>query len=1040
MIALLVATVAALLAGAGGLLVQMVCVRSHGLLFGMTAETTMLVLAGFLVGLGVGGVVGPRIRWLSIAPARGAAVAYAVVAASVAMTVPWLRTLPPQSAGLGHLWLLAAPVVPAIAMGAAFPLLLAAAGARAVPWIVGVNLLGSVPAAFFGGLVLVPTLGLSLCAWLCVGAYALAAVLVLGMRRESGNASGNVDRGAISVRDAVVAAGSGFVLLGHETLLLRRLPFFVEGFQPALAGIVATCLAAMALGAAGLAPLLVRLAGRNAGALAVLLAGVGIAVGAHEWAAPAIALQPVDSDAAMHGRILWTSVVAGAASFCAIGAVIPALLAGRTATARASGLLYMWQGIGTLLAAIVALHLLPRIWPADYFVALPLALVVVAAGVAATSRRIAIPALVAAASAAFVWPTWLGPEHPIRGARWDRPWYVPRAHATDAITTASYVYDRQNHSRILFTDEFRAAETGPHTGYMRVLAHLPMLLRPNARRAAVLMLGTGTTAASALLWPGLTDVDVVELSPAVTGLAKQFAAPLPSPLDDPRVAVHVTDARRHLAHAAPASFDIVSMEPLLPYAPATSALYSAEFYELARRTLAPDGLLVQWVPTHALPADAYATLLATFARAFPHASAWLVDQSTLLVGSTTPHVPTDAALDAAFAALPDEVRAELHDAGIALPIDVRLAYVGDGLRDVFAEATTLVDDRPFLEHIGFWDRATRLAFQPTNVARLVELARRDGDAFAAQRVGRLNGLVDLAAAADDASGARIVAAVRAFATVRSVAPESVLLHREETTALRFLTEREIYRHRFANGARLAAAHLRREPGTALLQACLGLPSERGTPSIEPADAAMRAYALDPTFLWSPLPLPPGIPIRDPGAGLLEDAADPIGRSVADVVGPSIGLARRKAWPVRSARVLIDALAKAPLSADAVAALREVLDPHLLTLAAAAIVARDGDLAREIRPLWRHDLPMPASIAALRTAPIEQRIDLADLVAGRRDPRARDLLAQLLLDDDVAVRTAAGVALYRTVGDDIRYDPEGAAEDRARAAARLRGDG
>ena len=97
--------------------------------------------------------------------------------------------------------------------------------------------------------------------------------------------------------------------------------------------------------------------------------------------------------------------------------------------------------------------------------------------------------------------------------------------------------------------------------------------------------------------------------PVPTGTAPRFVS-------DPRTRVHLTDGRRWLAERPAASLDLVTMEPLLPYAPGTTALYSAEFYAAAREALAPGGMVVQWLPTHALQRRDFEVLLATFARSF----------------------------------------------------------------------------------------------------------------------------------------------------------------------------------------------------------------------------------------------------------------------------------------------------------------------------------------------------------------------------------------------------------------------------------------
>ena len=113
-----------------------------------------------------------------------------------------------------------------------------------------------------------------------------------------------------------------------------------------------------------------------------------------------------------------------------------------------------------------------------------------------------------------------------------------------------------------------------------------------------------------------------------------------------------------------------------------------------------------------MPRAFFATLLATFAEAFPHTSVWLVDQSTLLIGSREPHLPDPARVAARLATLAPGVRRSLHTAGIAGVDDLLAAWVGVDVLAEFGEAERLCDDRPVLERIGYWSGERRLGFYP----------------------------------------------------------------------------------------------------------------------------------------------------------------------------------------------------------------------------------------------------------------------------------------------------------------------------------------
>ena len=79
----------------------------------------------------------------------------------------------------------------------------------------------------------------------------------------------------------------------------------------------------------------------------------------------------------------------------------------------------------------------------------------------------------------------------------------------------------------------------------RLLAHVPLLLHPAPRRAAILGLGSGVTLGSALRHP-LERADVLEISPEVVQASRFFEPENSRALADPRVRLIVGDGRTHL--------------------------------------------------------------------------------------------------------------------------------------------------------------------------------------------------------------------------------------------------------------------------------------------------------------------------------------------------------------------------------------------------------------------------------------------------------------------------------------------------------------
>jgi spermidine synthase len=987
---------AVFLTGVGGLLVELVVLRRFALLLGSTGQASALVIGIYLLGLGVGGLLAARaLRW-SRSALRSAAWLYAAVAVSSFLLDLVLRRTPPPALATGLGLALLSPGIPTLLMGMAFPLVFTALGngprRMAVGALIAANLAGSLVATALGGNLCIPELGLRASAALAAGAYLLAATLLYSARGRGGAPGEAARPEALPELGPLAAAAalSGTLVVGLQVLLLRRLPFFLEGFQPTLSGVLAACLLGLTLGSALGTPLLARVLRERAVGGALLLAAFSLALGLAEHAVPPLVRRPVSTELGMHARI-WLAALAAAGPPCFfLGAVVPLAVSRfeepgvRSALA---GRLFFWQGVGSVAGTLLVGELLPALWPRGFFVAAaPVLALLCAPLVARGLGRYAATALTAAALGAALLG-WSGPgpllrpEPPLaHGAAGSNPALRFLDHRTDSTLTASVAYDRRLHSMVLYTNEFRAAETGPFADYMKVLGLLPFLLRGEMEHVAVIALGTGTTAEAVTLWPGPSRIDLVEISRAVFELAPHFAgdAPLrelraPGFLGDPRARVHLTDGRRFLARCEPGSLDLITMEPLLPYSPGTASLYTREFYALAARALAPLGLLVQWVPTHAVPGASYRSLLATFARSFPHHTVWFLDGATILVGSAQPHLPSLELMARRLAAAPEAASLALHEARLAGPTDLLAALVGDDLLAVAGEAPDLVDDRPFVERVGVWkyDRS-HLFFYRANFALLTRLAEHGGEGalhsagWSTMRARRITGyrhLRDATRGVSPLASAR--RAAEELAAARATLPKSVVLHWEETLALRLVAELEFARSGGRGAAASVKAQLERDAGSALLQAALAFSGPDTDRALAPDQAVARAVAIAP-FLFQRAPaflarLAPREVLPSPLEGLetLPDG-DELARLATGEAPRAVAL--RAAYRVRAARALIGLLAERRLRPDEQRALRPLLDPALLARAVEAVRARGGSPADEVGPLWREDLPLPPELA------------------------------------------------------------------------------
>ncbi|MFE9366809.1 polyamine aminopropyltransferase [Streptomyces sp. NPDC006978] len=128
--------------------------------------------------------------------------------------------------------------------------------------------------------------------------------------------------------------------------------------------------------------------------------------------------------------------------------------------------------------------------------------------------------------------------------------------------------------------------------YHEALVHPAM--KGAHRRVLILGGGDGLAAREVLRYPDVTSVEVVELDPAVTRLAR--TDPALSRLnghayDDPRLTAVAGDAFLRL-RATRERFDVVISDLPDPGITASTKLYAAEFYGLVARALEPGGRLV----------------------------------------------------------------------------------------------------------------------------------------------------------------------------------------------------------------------------------------------------------------------------------------------------------------------------------------------------------------------------------------------------------------------------------------------------------------
>lgn len=169
---------------------------------------------------------------------------------------------------------------------------------------------------------------------------------------------------------------------------------------------------------------------------------------------------------------------------------------------------------------------------------------------------------------------------------------------------------------------------------------LPALLHGNAKSSLIVGLGTGSTAGWLGAMPSMDRVDVVELEPAILRIARECAPVNRSVLDNPKVHIHLADAREFL-RTTKSRYDIIFSEPSNPYRAGISSLYTVEYYHAAAERVAPGGLFVQWLQAYEVDGWVLGTAIVTLRQAFADVEVWRTMDGDLLLVARAEHKPLD---------------------------------------------------------------------------------------------------------------------------------------------------------------------------------------------------------------------------------------------------------------------------------------------------------------------------------------------------------------------------------------------------------------
>jgi len=200
--------------------------------------------------------------------------------------------------------------------------------------------------------------------------------------------------------------------------------------------------------------------------------------------------------------------------------------------------------------------------------------------------------------------------------------------------------------RTLYVDSQSVAGTNEQLiTDQKMLAHLPLLLHPDPKRALTVGFGTGGTSYSMRLHNIETHcVEIERKVPAAAGWfleQNKGLVGLRQGLDAnfPGYQLILDDARSWL-HLATDKYDVVVNDLTSIQYRGNGNLYTMECFALIKRNLSPDGIGCAWVPITGVSPDSLRMVFRSFRAAFPHTSVWYlcnqVNDFVILVGTSSP--------------------------------------------------------------------------------------------------------------------------------------------------------------------------------------------------------------------------------------------------------------------------------------------------------------------------------------------------------------------------------------------------------------------
>lgn len=232
--------------------------------------------------------------------------------------------------------------------------------------------------------------------------------------------------------------------------------------------------------------------------------------------------------------------------------------------------------------------------------------------------------------------------------------------------------------------------------YMKLFVYWPLAVHPDPKDALLISYGVGSTAKALTDSKGLRRIDVVDISRDILEMNDAvYSDPATHPLNDPRIRVHIEDARYFL-QTTDQRFDLITAEPPPPEVAGVVNLYTREYFQLLYDRLNEGGIATYWLPLHAIDDMSVKAILRAFCEVFEDCALWHGQWLDLMLTGTR-NAKGPVSEEVFLRQWQDPiVSKELSDLGFERPEQLGALFIGDAeyLNQITQGAPPLVDNFP----------------------------------------------------------------------------------------------------------------------------------------------------------------------------------------------------------------------------------------------------------------------------------------------------------------------------------------------------------